>query len=195
MILAHGKLLVLATMVLLWQGCIPNDLQTGLQDGSVSVTTNADMSAELSANCRWLVRASGIALCKGTFRSGEADKLCAAAAKNGRMCGVSDTLNSADTAACQAVNDGIYLLDMPSYHSPGTTQSAVCSTFSGWEAGLSGCGPAPPAYASKTVCKGWGISVVCSRSPSFTCTGGSLKTATNTDIENGIVCCLPAPMP
>lgn len=185
-----------AMVVLLFSGCLGlEELQMTPNDASTNTNGNPDLATELFATCRWLARASGIALCKGSFNAGEAERLCQAAGKNGRLCSSVDTLAGTDTAACQAVSDGIYLLDLPSYHSPGSTQSAVCSAFSGWEAGLSGCGFAPAAYASKTVCKGWGISVVCGRSPSFTCASGSLKTATNTDGENGVVCCLPPPKP
>ena len=148
----------------------------------------------LPANCQRLDPSTDqYVACTGAFLKGEAAKICptgytltvgAMPAILRQTCDVTLTATRPDT---------FYAVDVGSWSDPAAPFSKTsCTSVAGYLPGLMGCGGEQNATAfsgqGAAACQSWPHAIVCPRSSGWTCPDGTLKTASNTNVDHGVIC-------
>ena len=174
-------------LVLLGCGVTPDGLSSGNPDGGAFV---------LPANCTKMDPSSTEYLfCAGTFAAGEAQKLCPA-----KYTTTGDPLSPALLTLCDMnftlISGNVFMAaDAGDWADPSMPLSAnSCTAKSGWLPVVRGCGAKQNATEfAATDCDGWPHGLVCSKAPGWSCPDGNLKTASNSNPTDGVVCRRTAP--
>lgn len=148
----------------------------------------------------------GYVVCKGAFAAGKAASLCPAGYTLATTM-MPTALNNACDGNIEAIaNDYFYAVDVGAWanpQNPYATANQACSNPGGWTAALMGCGgkqrSGDMGSTAYTVmlgqrCQGWPHARYCGGpSLDWTCPDGTLKTASNTNPNSGVICFSPNP--
>ncbi len=160
-------------------GCPLPDSGLGLDGGS----------SKIPANCAYYSKNSPkFIYCQGKFAAGQGPSLCPAGY---HICSPADTFPPSLIGACQDITlPGFFVANVPSNRNPANAQQGSCSSVAGWSPAFSGCGVEKKnsTYTGPT-CSGFPLSLLCSASNGFTCTGADISTVANTLATNGVSCC------
>lgn len=161
--------------------------------GGLSGTTGTNAPStctEVKLNPNVPIAAGSVLYCAGTFGPGQAASLC----PDGFVL-VSGAMISAISNSC-SLNPSLefFAADVGSWYdpsNPGADNS--CTLREGWMVGLRGCGsdqekPEATSYANTNTCGGWSRALVCDKSAGWKCPDGTLRTASNTNPKQGVVC-------
>lgn len=157
---------------------------------SCGLPASVEQTLTLPSNCQVIeAMAPEYLRCSGTFGKGEAAKLCPTG--YGLVTTpMPDVLNlRCDLDAGLSAQGKFYAVDVGSWTAAPPFSSNSCSPMAGLSPSLRGCGGEENAteYAA-TDCKKWPHAIVCERSKGWTCPDGTLRTAANTNPDQGVVC-------